>query len=407
MEAMDIQAVESKLSDVTVTAIPMSGKNIHKELSHGNTSQATISTVPATSPSSVGKDKDNGMSNSMAVTWQNKCRWDTGYSADSVEWCPVEPYRDVLVCGTYQLDKKDEQGDSSAKQTRLGRIYLFVINNETTDLVPIQSIDTSGILDQKWCYHTIRDYPTLAVVTSVGNLELYQLTNEDGSLKLKLWLKHAIGQDVLALSVDWSTNKTSSEEPCLVVSDSAGGVHVLKIVEDGIQVVGKWESHSFEAWIAAFNYWNPDVFYSGGDDCVFKSYDVRLPDVATAVNRRHEAGVTSVRSHVDEEYQLLTGSYDEKVRLWDTRSLKSSINEIDVKGGVWRLKWHSTKTNIVLAACMYGGFRILRVEDQMEILTEYMEHESIAYGADWKFDDNLVATCSFYDCKMHISEVTV
>ncbi|XP_049699629.2 diphthine methyltransferase isoform X2 [Helicoverpa armigera] len=407
MEAMDIQAVESKLSDVTVTAIPMSGKNIHKELSHGNTSQATISTVPATSPSSVGKDKDNGMSNSMAVTWQTKGRWDTGYSADSVEWCPVEPYRDVLVCGTYQLDKKDEQGDSSAKQIRLGRIYLFVINNETTDLVPIQSVDTSGILDQKWCYHTIRDYPTLAVVTSVGNLELYQLTNEDGSLELELWLKHAIGQDVLALSVDWSTNKTSSEEPCLVVSDSAGCVHVLKIVEDGVQVVGKWESHSFEAWIAAFNYWNPDVFYSGGDDCVFKSYDVRVPDVATAVNRRHEAGVTAVRSHVDEEYQLLTGSYDEKVRLWDTRSLKSSINEIDVKGGVWRLKWHPSKTSILLAACMYGGFRILRVEDQMEILTEYMEHESIAYGADWKFDGNLVATCSFYDCKMHISEVTL
>uniref|UniRef100_A0A2A4J3Y9 methylated diphthine methylhydrolase n=1 Tax=Heliothis virescens TaxID=7102 RepID=A0A2A4J3Y9_HELVI len=343
----------------------------------------------------------------MAVTWQNKCRWDTGYSADSVEWCPVEPYLDVLVCGTYQLDKKDEQGDPSAKQTRLGRIYLFVVNNETTDLVPIQSIDTSGILDQKWCYHTIRDYPVLAVVTSVGNLELYQLTNEDGSLELKLWLEQAIGQDVLALSVDWSTNKTSAEEPCLVISDSAGCVHILKIVENGIREIGKWESHSFEAWIAAFNYWNPDVFYSGGDDCVFKSYDVRVPDVATAVNRRHEAGVTSVRSHVDVEYQLLTGSYDEKVRLWDTRSLKSSINEIDVKGGVWRLKWHPTNTIIVLAACMYGGFRVLRVEDQLEILTEYMEHESIAYGADWKFDGNLVATCSFYDCKMHVSEVTV
>lgn len=61
MEAMDIQAVESKLSDVTVTAIPMSGKNMHKELSHSSNSQATISTVPATSPSSI-KDKDNGMS---------------------------------------------------------------------------------------------------------------------------------------------------------------------------------------------------------------------------------------------------------------------------------------------------------------------------------------------------------
>ena len=99
------------------------------------------------------------------------------------------------------------------------------------------------------------------MVTSVGTLQLYQLTNESGALKLKLWLEHAIGEDVLALSVDWSTNKTSSEEPCVVVSDSAGYVHVLKIVEDGLTSVGKWKSHGFEAWIAAFNYWNTDVFY--------------------------------------------------------------------------------------------------------------------------------------------------
>ncbi|KAJ2939181.1 hypothetical protein O0L34_g4686 [Tuta absoluta] len=63
MEAMDIQAVESKLSDVTVTAIPMSGKNVHKDLGHGGNSHATISTVntiqpAAASPSSNGKDKD-------------------------------------------------------------------------------------------------------------------------------------------------------------------------------------------------------------------------------------------------------------------------------------------------------------------------------------------------------------
>ncbi|CAK1595805.1 unnamed protein product [Parnassius mnemosyne] len=62
MEAMDIQAVESKLSDVTVTAIPMSSKSIHKDVGHSSNSHATISTVPASSPSSVGKDKDNGMS---------------------------------------------------------------------------------------------------------------------------------------------------------------------------------------------------------------------------------------------------------------------------------------------------------------------------------------------------------
>lgn len=100
-------------------------------------------------------------------------------------------------------------------------------------------------------------------------------------------------------------------------------------------------------------------------------------------------------------------SYDEFVRLWDTRQLKSCISKENVKGGVWRLKWHPFKPQVVLAACMYGGFRVLQVQDNVEILSEYLEHESIAYGADWKFDEekSLIATCSFYDCKMHISEV--
>lgn len=58
MEAMDIQAVESKLSDVTVTAIPMSSKNSRVELAAGGGGHATISTVA----SPANKDKDAAVS---------------------------------------------------------------------------------------------------------------------------------------------------------------------------------------------------------------------------------------------------------------------------------------------------------------------------------------------------------
>lgn len=44
----------------------------------------------------------------MNVTWKNICKWNTEYSADSVEWCPVEPHKNVLVCGTYELAESDE-----------------------------------------------------------------------------------------------------------------------------------------------------------------------------------------------------------------------------------------------------------------------------------------------------------
>lgn len=100
-------------------------------------------------------------------------------------------------------------------------------------------------------------------MTSVGTIELYRLVNEDGTLNLKLWIEHSIGQDILALSLDWSTNKTLSEEPRIVVSDSSGSVMVLRVAEDSLEQIGTWKTHGYEAWIAAFNYWNPDVFYSG------------------------------------------------------------------------------------------------------------------------------------------------
>lgn len=32
-------------------------------------------------------------------------KFDTEFSADSVEWCPHEPNLNVFVCGTYQLNK--------------------------------------------------------------------------------------------------------------------------------------------------------------------------------------------------------------------------------------------------------------------------------------------------------------
>ncbi|CAK1595804.1 unnamed protein product [Parnassius mnemosyne] len=343
----------------------------------------------------------------MGVTWKTILRWDTGYSADSVEWCPLEPYRNFLVCGTYQLDKKNEE-QQDTKQKRLGRIHLFMVDTNTKELFPIQTIDTSGILDQKWCHHPIQNYPVLGVVTSEGFIQLYRLHTVNDSVELKLWTQASIGQGILALSLDWSSNKIHVLEPSIAVSDSAGNVKILKVVGDSLREIGAWKAHGFEAWIGAFNFWNMDIFYSGGDDCLFKSYDIRVPD-AVITNKSHEAGVTAIRSDVENEHRLLTGSYDEKVRLWDARNLRKCITEVDVGGGVWRLKFHPCDSSVVLAACMYGGFRVLRIDKQVSVICEYLEHESIAYGADWKVEKNssTVATCSFYDCKMHIGKIVL
>ncbi len=88
--------------------------------------------------------------------------------------------------------------------------------------------------------------------------------------------------------------------------------------------------------------------------------------------------------------------------------------QINTGGGVWRAKWHPTNPELLLAACMYNGFAVLRAAvgeaAGLEILESY-EHASgsLSYGADWCRDEgaagsgaSLAATASFYDRQLHL-----
>ena len=52
-------------------------------------------------------------------------------------------------------------------------------------------------------------------------------------------------------------------------------------------------------------------------------------------------------------------SYDERVLLWDIRSLRRPVKETVVGGGVWRVKWHPVNPELMATACMHNGFQIL------------------------------------------------
>lgn len=61
---------------------------------------------------------------------------------------------------------------------------------------------------------------------------------------------------------------------------------------------------------------------------------------------------------------FVSGSYDERVRVWDNRNLSRPICThigAPVGGGVWRLKWHPHTPGVLLGACMHGGARIFSV----------------------------------------------
>ncbi|CAN8007916.1 unnamed protein product [Ixodes pacificus] len=115
-------------------------------------------------------------------------------------------------------------------------------------------------------------------------------------------------------------------------------------------------------------------------------------------------GVTAIQSHPSTAHLLATGSYDETVFFWDTRTTRTPVEESVVGGGVWRLKWNRGNPELLAVAAMHGGACLLRhsADSQTaQCVSKFTKHESMVYGIDWAEDGSL-ASCSFYDHSLYL-----
>ena len=345
--------------------------------------------------------------------------WDSELSADSVEFCPVTGYQDILVVGTYSVTSSD--ADSFSPSQRKGRVYLAQLKDNRT-LEVIQTLDTDAVLDMKWS-HSVMSQPLVAVADAKGTVSIYALTL-DKCLKLqdKASIKDDASEEDLALSLDWNDRRKGFDQQLqLAVSGSRGNVVLFDVfVNDGdnggvslVKSTRLSKCHEFEAWIVAFDvHSNGGLVFTGGDDAALKVFDLRVATAAQMVNRKHHgAGVTSLLSDVHREHRFYSGSYDDTLAAWDSRSLRCPVETAHLSGGVWRIRQHPRDPEVLAVAAMYNGFHLFDIENNASSI-HYTEHDSIAYGVDFCVDGTSTETqqwtlvsCSFYDHSVKVWNV--
>ncbi|EFA76071.1 WD40 repeat-containing protein [Heterostelium album PN500] len=327
-------------------------------------------------------------------------------SADSVECHPSLP--NLMAVGTYQIDQEHNQ---QYKDRRSGKLYLFDVeigkpspSSSPMTCTQLQEIEfNSGILDMKW---TKTDQPKLGVVLSRGDLAIYRVGDIDGTNQKSLVpvmnatpISPSESDEILALSLDWNKSGTR-----IITSFSNGSLALFDVDNDKPETIERWDAHGYEAWIAAFYYHQEQLMFSGGDDCLWKHWDSRVGLSTPTITKRCDMGVTSIHCHPHRENIVAVGSYDENLRVWDLRSMRSPVSTTALGGGVWRVKWHpsSDKQDQLVTACMGGAFNKLTFNNELtsaDIETYNGQHQSIAYGVDWSSssENQYIGCCSFYD----------
>ncbi|KAG9825072.1 WD40 repeat-like protein, partial [Aureobasidium melanogenum] len=350
-----------------------------------------------------------------------------------IEFCPVS--REYFVVGTYFLEKKEQDagvendagdedetsGEAEKKpQTRTGSLILFKVEGD--EVKQISTTPTPyAILDIHFSPH---DPSLLAVAASTGAVQLFRFSASTTSLE-PLSTYQFFSPEILVLSLAWHPTSPN----ILGVTVSSGAVYTVDIsvseaetLDTGMEIL----IHDLEAWTLSFSHTGNEV-YSGGDDATLR-FSTLAPAASASTSegeedflptqwqdrRAHNAGVTAILPLPKEQDILITGSYDDNIRILSCPQIgrKQVLAEENLEGGVWRLKLLTSSPNdgkyIVLASCMHAGTRIVAVtrdeggEWSIEVLAKFEEHKSMNYGSDVQpgtaeGGQQTIISTSFYD----------
>lgn len=204
-----------------------------------------------------------------------------------------------------------------------------------------------------------------AIATSKGTICLWTM-NIDGTAPLECLNSYQIFHtSELTLSFAW--NRVLSHSGTIAASSSNGRIAIFDTKYQPPMTCTITEAHSFEVWTLAWTSkgaeddLHPEL-YSGGDGAVLCRHGLSVIPVSGSLNdgnipshryefeaprcdtKTHMAGVTAIlplQPVFHGEQVLLTGSYDEYVRVLlpvEGGNRPKILAEERLGGGVWRLK---------------------------------------------------------------------
>ncbi|EER11721.1 conserved hypothetical protein [Perkinsus marinus ATCC 50983] len=261
--------------------------------------------------------------------------------------------------GMYEYDE--------ATGLREGGLMILDSTNGSV-LSEITGTDCTGILDVRWI-----GSKSLAACTAEGGIQFFTVSEDGKMVECSSTIPMFTGEGAKGVAIGLDVTQGGRR----VASIATGGQVALVDGSKG-EVVQCWQAHDakMESWTCCLS---PDgtLLATGGDDRRMKLWDVRTPATDGPVlsdRREHEAGITAYL-FVQHGRRILTGSYDENVRVWDLRfgvadsacdasGMQCVVRQAAI-GGVWRLKPSLTGKDLLIAGC-YGGCEVWPLEELLD-----------------------------------------
>ncbi|GAM40896.1 hypothetical protein TCE0_041r13604 [Talaromyces pinophilus] len=406
---------------------------------------------------------------------------------------------DEKMSGTGEEDEGEGTTSGSVKQTKTGSLQLWHLDVTTSTFQRKQVVPLPhAVFDIK--FHPIRQH-ILGVAGSDGSISVYSVSKDDhnaGFPQIQHMWTNSVDPGVSALYFswfpkDWFPLNSIPYTDGFVASFSNGKtrIYVLeplggKSYDVAKNKAGDWKfivneylperRKNIEPWVLALaKYGNPNA-NGGFESCMFTGDDMgtlwtqsyTYPDDGyhrweleqiwpycgyrdTDDEARHHpaGGVTSIlplpiMHLVKWAPIILTGSYDEYIRVYHATLKGSVLAEKRLGGGVWRLQIINVETirnqaaafgepvseirYLILASCMHAGTRIVKVtwkrtrltdleigDWDVEVLAQFTEHESMNYASGvWRGGNDattgtelVCVSSSFYDKRLCLWKVQI